>query len=302
MAKSTGARSELAYVVESVYGTTPAIPSLTVIPRTGGVPTMIKESFQSADIRADRQVADMRHGFRSSALSLAVELRHTDYDDLFESLFYSTFSTNVLKIGNTQKSLSIEAAYNDITQFALMTGAIVNSFSCSITPDGMATATFEVVGQDLAYGVTSVDADGYTAASGNEPFDSLTGSINEGGSASSVITGINFTITNNIEPAKIIGSATAPEQIEGLVQVSGTVTAYFEDVALVNKFINETSSSLDVTLQDPAGKTLKFDFGNILYTDGNPDVGGTGPAILSLPFTALYDGTDLSTAVLTRSA
>jgi hypothetical protein len=302
MAKATGARSEIAYVVESTYGTTPGTPSLIAVPRTGGAPNMQKETFESADIRSDRMVADMRHGFKSASLSMAIELRDGDYDAFFESLMYNTWSTNVLKVGTTEKSFSIEAAYEDITQYALMTGGIVNGFSCNITPDGIVSGSFDFVGKSLSYSGSSADADGYTAASGAEPFDSLSGSINEGGSSIAIVTGLDFSVTNNIEPAKVVGADTASEQIEGVCQVTGTITAYFQDATLVNKFINETSSSIDVTLSDPAANTLKFDFPNVLYTGGDLDVGGTGPITLSLPFTALYDATDESSLVITRSA
>ena len=302
MAKATGARSKITYIVESTYGVTPpTTPTFIEIPRTGGVPNLQKESFASADIRSDRMIADMRHGFKSASLSLATELRHTEYDPLFESLMFNTWSTNVLKVGTTAKSFSIESQFLDVTQYGLMTGAIVNSFNASIAPDGIVTATFEFVGKDLAYsGATAATAE--TAAGTTEPFDSLTGSINEDGSAIAIVTGLEFSVENNIEPSKVVGSATAAEQIEGGCSVSGTITAYFEDAALLNKFANESSSSVDVTLQDPAGNTLKFDFPNILYTGADLDAGGTGPITISLPFTALYDATDDSSLVITRSA
>jgi len=301
MAKATGARSELTYIVESEWGTTPGTPTMIVLPRTGGVPNLAKESFQSADIRADRQVADMRHGFRSATLPIAVEMRHTEYDALLESLMYSAWSTNVLKVGTTEKSFTFESGFQDITQFGAMTGGVVNSLSMSVTPEGIVSGTFEVMGKDLSYSGTTLDADP-TAAGTSEPFDSLTGTINEGGGAIAIVTGLDFSISNSIESPKVVGSAVASEMIEGQCVVTGTVTAYFEDASLLDKFADETSSSIDVTLTDPASATLKFDFPNVLYTGADLDVGGTGPITVSLPFTALYDASDASTVVITRSA
>ena len=299
MAKATGARSKLTYIVESTYGTTPATPTFIELPRTGGAPNLQKESFQSADIRSDRMVSDMRHGFKTASLSLAVEMRHTEYDALFESLMFNSWSANVLKVGTTATSFSMEMSYLDITQFGLMTGAIVNGFSANITPDGIVTSTFEMMGKTLSYSGTTAATE-ETAAGTSQPFASLSGSINEGGSAIAIVTGLDFSVANNIEPSKVIGADVSSEQIEGVCGVTGSVTAYFEDAALLNKFINETKSSIDVTLADPAGGTLKFDFPNVLYTGGDVSSGGTGPITISLPFTALYDAADSSSLVITR--
>lgn len=276
-------------------------PAMKIIPRTGGAPILAKESFQSADIRSDRQVADMRHGFRSASLSLPVEMRHTEYDSILESLMYSTWAANVLKIGVIEKSFTFESGFLDIAQYGVMTGGVVNGLSMSVTPDGIVTGTFELMGKDLSYSGTPLDASP-AAAGTSEPFDSLTGTINEGGSPIAIVTGLDFSIENSIEAPKVVGSNSASELIEGQAVVTGTVTAYFEDATLLDKFANETSSSIDVTLTDPAAQTLKFDFGNVLYTGGELDVGGTGPITVSLPFTALYDVADASTLVITRSA
>jgi len=301
MAKATGARSELTYIAESSYGTTPGTPAMVIIPRTAGVPIMQKEVFESADIRADRQRSDMRHGWRSSSLGLAFELRHTEYDAFFESAMYSAWATNVLKVGVTEKSFSLEAAYKDIARYHVITGAVVNETSISIKPDAIVTGTFSMVGKDMSVGATTLDADP-DAAGTTEPFDALTGSISEGGGAIAIVTGLDFTISNNIEATKVIGAAVASEQIEGMCAVTGTVTAYFENDTLLEKFIDETSSSISVTLTDPASATMTFDFPNVLYTGGEVDVSGTGPIILSMPFTALYDSSEATTIKITRSA
>ena len=299
MSKATGSRSQISYIAETTYGTTPSTPTFVVVPRTGGAPNLQKETFQSADIRSDRQVADMRHGFKTASLGLEVELRHGEYDPFLESLLYSSFATNVLKVGTTEKSFSIEAGYLDVSQYGLMTGAIVNGFSCGINPNGVVTSTFDFIGKSFALSGTTA-ASTTTAAGTKEPFDSLTGSINEGGSSIAIVTGLDFTVTNNIEGSKVVGSDVSAEQIEGQCVITGTVNAYFENATLLNKFINETSSSIDVTLQDPAGNTLKFDFPNVLYTGGEMSV-PSGAVTLSMPFQALYDATSASSLVITRS-
>ena len=83
--------------------------------------------------------------------------------------------------------------------------------------------------------------------------------------------------------------------------VTGQVTAYFENSILMDKFINETASSLSFELQDPAGNGYTFLLPNIKYTGGQPDVSGEGPITLAMPFQALYDSTVGTNIKITRS-
>jgi hypothetical protein len=83
--------------------------------------------------------------------------------------------------------------------------------------------------------------------------------------------------------------------------VTGTLGVYFQSKALLDKFINETASSLVFVLQDPAGNTYDFTFPNIKYNGGQPDVSGEGEVTLSLPFVALYDSTEGSNITIERN-
>ena len=78
------------------------------------------------------------------------------------------------------------------------------------------------------------------------------------------------------------------------------MTAYFEDTALIDKFINETASSMQFTLTDAAGNDYIFDLPNIKYNSGNPEVGGPGAITVTLDFIALYDASTGSQLKITR--
>ena len=78
------------------------------------------------------------------------------------------------------------------------------------------------------------------------------------------------------------------------------MTAYFENTTLLNKFINETESSLDFTIGDGTN-TLRFKCPRIKYTGGQPDVGGEGPVTLTMPFQALLDSTTSTNLRIIRS-
>lgn len=307
MAFSQGSRAGLSYVVESTFGTTPGTPSLIQLPYTTHSLNLTKERVTGNDIQPDRMPRVDRHGNRSVAGDIAVDLRKGDYDPFLESAFFNTWSTNVLKVGTTPKYFSIEDAATDIAQYRLFTGMAVSSLAVSIKPNQMVTGTFSMVGKDVTISGTSVDAV-KTAASGNAPFDAYSGALsvgNAGGALSSIatVTGIDFTINNALAPTFVVGSASTPQLEYGMATVEGTITAYFEDATLINRFINETETGLQVVVDDPTGSSdYTWLFPRVKINGAEVPVGGPTARTISLPFVALYDTTEATNLKLTRSA
>lgn len=304
---SQGSRAGLSYVVESTFGTTPATPALIQLPYTTHSLNLTKERVTGNDIQPDRMPRVDRHGNRSVAGDIVADLRKGDYDPLLESAFFNSFSTNVLKVGTTPKFFSIEDAATDITQFRLFTGMAVSSLAVSIRPNQMVTGTFSMVGKDMSISGTSVDAT-KTASSGNAPFDAYSGLMrigNAGGtlSSSAIITGIDFTINNALAPTFVVGSASTPQLEYGMATVEGTITAYFEDAALINRFLNETETALEVAVDDPTGSSdYTFLFPRVKINGADVPVDSPTSRIVTLPFVALYDTTEATNLKLTRSA
>ena len=141
----------------------------------------------------------------------------------------------------------------------------------------------------------------YGAATTTEPMDSFSGTITEGGGAIATVTSIEFSLENGINPLFVVGSDTTLEPSIGKSRLTGTMTAYFQSAALLNKFINETASTLVFTLFDPAGNEISFELPNIKYNGGQVDVEGEGEVTIPLPFIALYDSTEASNIVIERN-
>jgi hypothetical protein len=306
MAFSQGSRAGLSYVVESTFGTTPAIPSLIQLPYTTQSLNLTKERVTGTDIQPDRMLRVDRHGNRSAAGDIVADLRKADFDPFLESAFFNTFSTNVLKVGTTPKFFSIEDAATDITQFRLFTGMSVSSLAVSIRPNQMVTGTFSMVGKDMTISGTSVDAV-KTAPSGNAPFDAYSGALSIGDaggalSAAAIVTGIDFTINNALAPTFVVGSASTPQLEYGMATVEGTITAYFEDASLINRFLSETETALQVVVDDPTGSSdYTFLFPRVKINGADVPVDNPTSRIITLPFVALFDTTEATNLKLTRS-
>lgn len=304
---SQGSRAGLSFVPEVTFGVTPTTPSLISLPYTSHSLNLAKERVQGNDLQVDRMTRTDRHGNRSVAGDITVDLRKGDYDALLESAMFGTWATNVLKVGTDPKFFSIEDAATDISQFRLFTGMAVSSLAVSIKPNQMVTGTFSMVGKDMVIAGTSVDPI-KTASSANQPFDSYSGLMRIGNAgaaltSSAIITGIDFTISNELAPTYVIGSASTPQLEYGMATVEGTITAYFEDATLINRFINETETALEVSVDDPTGASdYSFSFPRVKINDAAVPVDGPASRIITLPFVALYDTVANSNLVITRSA
>jgi len=306
MAFSQGSRAGLSYVAETTFGTTPGTPALIQLPYTTHSLDLTKDRVTGNDIQPDRMLRVDRHGNRSMSGDIVVDLRKADYDPFLESAFMSTFATNVLKVGTTPKSFSIEDAATDIAQFRLFTGATVSSMAVSIRPNQMVTSTFSMVGKNMTISGTSVDP-AKTASSTNQPFDAYSGSLriaDAGGTlaAAAIVTGFDFTLNNALAPTFVVGSSTTPQLEYGMATVEGTITAYFEDAALINRFLNETQTALEIAVDDPTGSSdYTFLFPRVKINGASVPVDNPTSRIITLPFVALYDTTENTNIKLTRS-
>ena len=257
MTIANGANHKLAYIAEVTAGVTPATPAFTILPHTGVTIGTSKEALQSANL-GGRQLKCFKHGNVSVAGPSNHELGFGDFDPLLEAGLCGTWNTNVLKAGVTRRTFTIEREFDDIGKYIRYRGCEVNTIELSVAPNAIPTITFGWVGLDQDSVNTMVTGATYVDDSGSCPFDSFTGTVNEAGSVIGAVTQLDMSLENGIEALFAVGSNKAVDKSIGKSLVTGNITVYFENETLMNKFIANTESSLDVTLTGTAG-SLKFD-------------------------------------------
>ena len=297
-----GSRSSLSYIVESTFGTTPA-GNFTNLPFSTHSLNLTKERVAGNDIQADRMTRVDRHGNRQTGGDIAADLRKGDYDAFLESAMLNTWATDVLKVGTTPKHFSVEDYAADIDQARVFTGCTVSSMAISIAPNQMVTTTFGMVGKDMSMSATEKTQD---ASSGNAPFDAYSGDLAIGNvgspTASAIVTGIDFTLNNSFAPTFVVGDDSAPCLEVGRAEVEGTITAYFEDAALINRFIDETETAISVSVDDPTGgNAYTFLFPRVKINSADVGVDGPNSRIINMSFVALYDATEATNLKITRT-
>ena len=303
MAFAQGSRSSLSYIVESTFGTTPA-GNFKNLPFSTHSLNLTKDRVAGNDIQADRMPRVDRHGNRQAGGDIVVDLRDTDYDDFLEAAMLNTWASDVLKVGTTPKFFSIEDYAADIDQARLFTGMTVSSMAVSLAPNQMVTTTFGMVGKNMTISAIEKTQD---AASGAAPFDAYSGDLAIGNvgnsSAVAIVTGLDFTLTNSFAPTFVIGDDSAPSLEYGQAVVEGTMTAYFEDASLINRFLNEVESELVVSVDDPTGlNAYTFTFPKIKINSADVGVDGPTSRVISLSFVALYDATEGTNLKIERPA
>jgi hypothetical protein len=308
MAFSQGSRTRLSYIEEVTFGTTPA-GNFQEVPFETHSLNLTKERVQGNDIQSDRMNRVDRHGNKSTAGDIAVSLRNGAYDAFLESLMFSTWDASPvslpdeLKVGTTLKSFSIEDYAADIDQARLFTGMAVSQASFSIAPNQLINTVFSFVGSDHSISATEKTID---AAGTDQPFDAYSGDLqiaDAGGTLASaaIVTSIEFTVNNSLAPTFVVGSDATPQLEYGRADVEGTITAYYQDADLINRFINETETQLFVTVNDPsAANQYGFYFPKIKVNGADVPVQNEQSRLITIPFVALYDATEGSNFTITR--
>lgn len=290
---ASGSRHGLSYIRETEPGVTPVNPEMLSLTHTSCSLNITRDTLQSAALRSDRMIPFARTGTDKIGGSLDFEFEFGEYDALLEGALGGSWTENVLKAGCEEHSFTFERAFTNINQYGQFRGCYINQISLSIKPNAMVTGSFEIVGLNAEYKTIPLKPNPDTARI-NNPYDSYTGVLKEGGTEIAIVTGIDLTLANGLEPQYGVFARGARLVSWGRSTLTGTLTAFFTDQVLLGKFLNDTPASLEFTLGNGKDKSYIFTIPNIVYTGADNAAQNEGPIQLSMPFTAVL-GRDLST-------
>jgi hypothetical protein len=365
-----------------------------IIRRVSSTINLTKDTYQSNEIRSDRQISDFRHGIKRVTGSLSGEFSPSTYKDWFEAAARGTWAAAVSK---TQSEFTSVAATNatslftfgggnpvtegfrvgDIIQFAnlseaanntknfvirsfggsnnrevtvypaptdmgadtsftvasqgkslivpssshvsrkfgievwnqdidiarLFTECRVGGFTLQLPATGLATVEFPVMGRDMEVYDES-DAPFFTnptAATGTGIFAAVNGLLQVGGTTVGVVTGLNVQMNLNPSSDAVVGQNFVPEIYLGRANVTGQVTALFEDVTMINYFKNETEVSILAyltTTSDASSPAVTIHLPRVKFGGADVQTSGESSQPITMPFQALlYNGTEASTGI-----
>lgn len=307
MTTVNSSQTRLAYVAESTYGTTPATPTMQIMRVTGEGLKPALSYITSDEIRADRNVPDLTLVGSEAGGNIDFELSYGSMDDVLESLMYSTWSTNVLKNGVTQKSFTIEKTFEAGTtdQYHRFTGSIVNTLSLKMEAKKAITGSFGFVSKGMSSAQAIISGATYTAVNSNPVINAATNftSLTMTGISSPKLMSLNIDISNQLKQQPVIGSIDSNAITAGTFIVTGSFDAYFETNDMYDSYLNDTSTNLSFTIGGAGSKNYAFSMGKVKFSDGEILAGAANQDVMArMKFQALYYASDAATLKITRTA
>lgn len=112
---SDAALHKLSFIPEVTYGVTPTNPEWQILRNTGLTLGLSKGTLQSNELRADRQIADFRHGTWQTGGDINGELSFGTYDTILEAALGGTWSggAGVTKTATTLSAAAADDSFND---------------------------------------------------------------------------------------------------------------------------------------------------------------------------------------------
>lgn len=300
-------QTNLAYVAESTYGTTPATPTLKNVRFTGEALNANFSTVQSNEIRADRNVQDLTRVAQSAGGSVDFELSYGSFDDWLAAVMFGAWSSNVLVNGVTQSSFTLEKLFETgaTDQYHRLTGAIPDSLSLSMAVNQIVTGSFGFVAKGFSSAQTAITGSSYTAVNSNPVINASNNfaSLAMTGVTSPELTALDINIANNLAQQAVLGSVEARGIRKGQFVVTGTLSAYFENEELLEMYLDGTATDLTFKLGGASSKNYVFNIPNLKFQNGRVVAGGNNQDVLAqMEFTGLYDSGIDGTLEITRTA
>ena len=227
----------------------------------------------------------------NSYFKVTAVTRDTNNKDVFtvdgplteEDSSTATIFMSDLRNGTTSMSFTLEKEFKDVARFFSFTRMKVASGSLDLTSRAIATGSFSFMGAQGAHGAATVGT-GTAVAAGTQDIMNASqnvGSIQEGGA--SLATGvqkISFAVDNGLRQQTEVGTKAVTGIGFGRFNVTGALTAYFENGNLWAKFLAHTKTSLHFRLIDSDGDRYLFTFPHIKFTTDTVQAGGNDQDVM----------------------
>jgi len=208
--------------------------------------------------------------------------------------------THVFKVPTAQPSMVLEKKFDFGTSqtYIKANGCKVGSLDIAFGGDGELTASLEIVGASEAAPNSTPYAASPTALT-LARLGNFQAAILEGGSAISTVTDLKLKLGCNLDTSSrcIGGGGVLADLPEGVVEVSGSLTALFDATTLLTKAAGLTESSLAVTLTSGT-HSLKLEVPELLYSPKSPGINGPMGIKQDYSFQGYYDNAAGASAMI----
>lgn len=377
---------------EPVLSVDPAATGGQILRRVSSTLSLSKDTYQSNEIRSDRQIADYRHGTKRVQGNISGELSPLTYADLLQAASRGTWAAAVtasqsdftsvtadnstskfsfsagnpvtkgFRVGMIIRFASLSDADNDAKNFVIIgfggtqnrevtvypapdtmtadsgftvasigkslivpsSGFVsrkflfeiwnqdvdvarlfsecrIGGFNMQLPPTGMSTIDFDVMGRNMS--VVSAGSAPFFSAPAAETTTGLLAAVNGllrvSGETVAVVTGLNIQMQLGPTGDPVVGSDLVPEIFLGRANVTGQMTAFFDDGDLIGDFINESEIEVLAYLTTSSGiapQAMSIYLPRIKLGGADLQTQGEAGQAITLPFQALKYQTSVATA------
>lgn len=308
-----GSRLRTAYIAEATWGTTPATPTFKNMRLTRNSIRGNKGTAVSDEIRDDRNVVDEIVLSRSAGGNLEGEFSYGSFDDFIEAVMMGTWTTNVLKVGSTIRSYTIEETSevgSGAPRYARFPGMMLDTWALNAPAREKVTTTFGLLGkkEDHSTGHTLISGATYTAVNA-EKIIPTSGSISGLALAGTLVTvaapkvlSLSLNVNNNLAERPVVDDEYSLQPRIGKCDVTGEIVIYFEDKTHYEVVDRHDLGTLTFTLGFEANKKYTFLFPRLRYGDGERIGKSLNDDIkVRIPFRGTYDATEATSLKITRA-
>jgi len=210
--------------------------------------------------------------------------------------------THVFKVSDTTPSGILQCQFGtDPLSYGLFNGAKVSSLSMTVGGDEELTATLSIAGRNAVYSTTNYDSSATPVTL--KRLNNFQAQLKRNGSNFATVTQLDLTIDNGLDTSirTIGGEGMVYDIPEGIMNVSGTMTALFTGLDLIEEAKNSTEMSLEVGVEIDASNSFKILFPEVQAQYQGPQVEGATGITVEFPFVAYFnnDTTNNSCVVIT---
>lgn len=222
----------------------------------------------------------------ATSTSVAVEGTPLTIDAVSES---TTFQESAqLKLGVSEKSFTIVRTHEDtapVTYFTYV-GLRVASMDFNFATGSILSSSVTFMGEtsELSEVAPTGTLGNETAATTTDILNAVSNLQNvfiDGDISSSFFTDLSISVDGSLRGAKAIGRVGNVDVLQGSFNITGSLTSYYEDKSLYDKYLNATAFSVAIAVEDGAGvDAYVFYMPKVKYSDATINAGGSDQDIM----------------------
>ena len=207
------------------------------------------------------------------------------------------FNSHVFKVAEEQPSAVIEKGSPDINVFMKYNGVKASQLSLTVGGDGELTSTVSLMGTKETVAATTMCASPTSLTV--DKFDNLMASLKVGGETVADVTQLSLQIDGGMDgDTYAIGSKGYRTAVnEGILTISGQLTAMFMDKKYIDLAENATTTSLELALTN-GDYSLTFELPELKFARNTPSIDGPAGVKQQLNYNAFYSAAAEATSMV----